>query len=184
MGQFSADGRVFATPALLTAPHGILTSFHLVQLDSTDALTLFFASDHLVAIASSHSVFPGRRHAHARTMIVSSRPGRGSFPSRLMPDYIRLKTDKNGWPIQPKGWVTTLVQHSDAWHTLLGPLDAVTAAIVDGKLMMPKPSFPMRGSWRSNHPSWEANTDAKRALAPKLAEWIAPGIVVVVPPWC
>ena len=43
-----------------------------------------------------------------------------------MPDYIRLKTDKDGWPIQPKGWVTTLVQHRDAWHTVLGPLDAVT----------------------------------------------------------
>ena len=184
MGQFSADGRVFATPALLTAPHGILTSFHLAQLDPTDALSLFFASDRLVAIASSHSVVPGRRHAHARTMIVSSRPGRGSFPSRLMPDYIRLKTDKDGWPIQIKGWVTTLVQHSDAWHTVLGPLDAVTAAIVDGKLQMPKPSFPMRGSWRSNHPSWETNDEAKRALGPKLAEWIAQGIVEVVPPGC
>jgi len=50
--------------------------------------------------------------------------------------------------------------------------------------MMPKPSFPMWGSWRSNHPSWERNEDAKRALGPKLAEWIAWGIVEVMPPGC
>ena len=62
-----------------------------------------------------------------------------------MPDYIRLKLDRNGWPIQPNGWVTTLVQHGAAWHTELGPLDAVTATIVGGKLMMPKPSFPNAG---------------------------------------
>ena len=49
---------------------------------------------------------------------------------------------------------------------------------------MPKPSFPTRGSWRSNHPSWEANAEAKQALGPKLAEWIAQGIVEVIPPWC
>ena len=70
-------------------------------------------------------------------MIVSSRPGHGTFPSRLMPDYIQLKTDKAGWPIQPKGLVSTSVQNRDTWHTVLGPLDVVTAAIVDGELQMP-----------------------------------------------
>jgi len=119
-------------------------------------------------------------------MIVSSRPDSGRFPSRLMPDYISLKRDLSDWPIQPKGWVPSLVQAWEAWHSLLGPLDAVTAVIVNGKLVMPKPSFPimMRGSWRSNHPSWETNAEAPQALGPKLAEWIAQGVVGVISPWC
>ena len=183
-GYFSPDGRAFATALLRASPQLPLSMFPLLDPNSAAALTLFFASNQLVAITSSHSVFPGPHHTRAQRMVISSRPERGSFPSRLMPDYIRLKLDRNGWPIQPNGWVTTLVQHGAAWHTELGPLDAVTATIVGGKLMMPKPSFPMQGSWRSNHPSWERNEEAKRALGPKLAEWIAQGIVEVVPPGC
>ena len=183
-GNFSADGRVFGTPAFHANPHRDLARFPLGLHDPTDELTLFFDNSQLVAIASSHTVFPGHRHVYARKMVVSSRPDRGNFPSRLMPEYIRLKRDAKGWPVQPRGWVTSLVEHSGAWHTELGPLDAITAVVVDGKLSMPKPSFPTRGSWRPNHPSWERNEEAKRALGPKLAEWIAQGIVEVVPPWC
>ena len=183
-GYFSADGRLFATAAFRADPHCSLLRFQLSLPDSSDSLTLFFSNSQVLAIACSHSVFPKPHHVHARRMVVSSRPDRGLFSSRLMPDYIRLKRDKHGWPIQPAGWVTSIVQARDAWHSLLGPLDAVTAAIVDGQLVMPKPSFPMHGSWRSNHPSWERNREAQQALGPKLAAWIAQGIVEVVPPWC
>jgi len=183
-GNFSGDGRVFATPAFHANPACDLHCYHLCKPGDSHALTLFFASGRLVVIACSHSVLPRQHITSPRLMVVSQRPGRGMFPSRFMPDYIRLKCDKNGWPIQPSRWVTSLVEARKEWHRLLGPLDAVTAAIVDGKLVMPKPKFPLHGSWRPNHPSWERNKDAKQALGPKLASWIAQGIVEVVPPWC
>jgi hypothetical protein len=70
------------------------------------------------------------------------------------------------------------------WHRRLGPLDAVAAQIAEGRLVMPKPRFPLRPSRRPNHASWERNEAAKIALGPKFATWIWQGIVEMVPHNC
>ncbi len=52
--HFSDDGRVFGTPAL-RPPSGQPTHYvHLTKPSDPDCLTLFFASESLVAVCSSH----------------------------------------------------------------------------------------------------------------------------------
>jgi hypothetical protein len=63
------------------------------------------------------------------------------------------------------------------WTKRLGSIDAITWSILEGKLVMPKSSFPAKPSWKPNHPSW--NLIAKTALGPTLATWITQGIVEV-----
>ena len=58
---------------------------------------------------------------------------------------------------------------STNWHRRLGPLDAVAASVVEGRMVMPKPRLPLRHSRRPNHASWERNEAAKIALDPKFA---------------
>jgi len=70
------------------------------------------------------------------------------------------------------------------WHRLLGPLDAVAASVVEGRMSMPKPRLPLRHSRRPNHASWERNEAAKIAFAPTVATWIWQGIVEMVPRGC
>ena len=183
-GFFSADRRVFATPALSASDPALLMCYSLCPPGEADQLSLFFRRGALVAVTCSHSLLPQPYLPSARHMIVSYRLGRGAFPTRFMPDYIRLKRDAAGRPIIQRRHVTSVVQARDEWHRILGPLDAVTASIVDGKLVMPKPRFPLRASWRKNHSSWEQNLPARRALGPKFAGWMAQGIVEVIPAGC
>ena len=183
-GFFSADGRVFACRALQTGDPDRLLCFSVHPADAAEQLSLFFRGPSLVAVACSHSLLPQSYIPSARHMVFSHRLGRGSFPTRFMPDFIRLKRDASGRPVFPKRFVTSLVAARHEWHRILGPLDAVTAAIVDGKLVMPKPKFPLRPSWRKNHASWENNHEARRALGPKFAAWMCQCIVEIVPPGC
>jgi hypothetical protein len=62
---------------------------------------------------------------------------------------------------------------AEQWHKRLrvDPLDTVTAAIVEGRLCMPKPRLPLRPSRKPNHASWERNEVVKIALGPKFATW-------------
>ena len=57
-----------------------------------------------------------------------------------------------------------------AWHTELGQLDAVTSAIVSGKLVMPKISSPSQQTVLRNHPSFDKDDKAKEALGPVIAK--------------
>jgi hypothetical protein len=60
-------------------------------------------------------------------------------------------------------------------------MDATAAAVVEGRLHMPKPRLTLRPSRRPNHASWERNEAAKVALAPKFAVWVWQGIVCPLP---
>ena len=61
----------------------------------------------------------------------------------------------------------------EAWATELGSLDAVTRYIMRGQLVMPRISAPSQQTVLRNHPSWENDEDAKRALGPVIAKWLA-----------
>ena len=58
-----------------------------------------------------------------------------------------------------------------------GTLDAVTATIVAGKLVMPKLALPSQQTFLRNHPSWEKDPDSNEALGPVIANWLATGVL-------
>lgn len=91
-----------------------------------------------------------------------------------LPDFIALPRDEAGRPIIPTSRVTALVEAREAWATELGSLDAVTRSITRGQLVMPRISAPSQQTVLRNHPSWENDEDAKRALGPVIAKWLAP----------
>ena len=91
--------------------------------------------------------------------------------------YIRLKK-------QPARDVMPVYMAKNEWQRRLGPLDAVAAAVVEGRMVMPEPRLPLRHSRRPNHASWEHNEAAKIALGPKFADWIVQGIVEMIPRNC
>ena len=97
-----------------------------------------------------------------------------------LPDWIALPRDEEGRPILPKSRVTALVEAGEAWAHELGSLDAVTATITRGKLVMPKVSSPSQQTYLRNHPSWERDEAAKRALGPVIAKWLASGVLEYV----
>ena len=66
------------------------------------------------------------------------------------------------------------------WESELGTLDAVTATIVAGKLVMPKVALPSQQTFLRNHPSWEKDPKAKEALGPVIAKWLATGVLEYV----
>ena len=83
-----------------------------------------------------------------------------------LPDFISLPRDEEGRPIIPTSRVTALVEAKEAWATELGTLDAVTRSITRGQLVMPRIAAPSQQTALRNHPSWEKDEDAKRALGP------------------
>jgi hypothetical protein len=76
--------------------------------------------------------------------------------------------------------VTALVEAREAWATQLGTLDGVSRAITRGQLVMPRLSAPTQRTALRNHPSWEHDEDAKRALGPVIAKWLATGVLEYV----
>jgi hypothetical protein len=170
LGHFSADGRIFATPALLdSAPDRCVP---LGAPDDPDTLTLFFAQSALVAIASAQSLLPRPAPTPSSGLVSSAR---GTvFASRFMPPYFKLTK-------LPKRDLMSVYISSAAWHRRLGPLDATAAAVVEGRLHMPKPRLTLRPSRRPNHASWERNAAAKIALGPKFDVCVWQGIVEMVP---
>ena len=97
-----------------------------------------------------------------------------------LPDFIALPRDEAGRPIIPTSRVTALVEAREAWATELGSLDAVTRSITRGQLVMPRISAPSQQTVLRNHPSWENDKDAKRALGPVIAKWLASGVLEYV----
>ena len=184
-GHLSEDGRVFATADYFHAPFTPLRPIHLCTADDPEALTLLFHGESIVAVASSAPLRPTSSIAcvgSARPMVLSSRGH--SFPTNFLPDFIRLKLGPTGVPIVPSRYVTSVVAAAHEWHARVGPLDAITAAVVGGRLIMSKPRFPLRHSRLRNHASWERNEAAKIALGPKFADWIVQGIVEMIPRNC
>ena len=61
-------------------------------------------------------------------------------------------------------------------------LDAVTATIIAGKLVMPKVTLPSFQTFLWNHPSWEKDTGkkAKEGLGLVIVKWLATGVLKYV----
>jgi hypothetical protein len=91
--------------------------------------------------------------------------------SGSLPDFIALPRDKEGRPIILQSQITVLVEARDAGESELGTLDAITRSITRGQLVMPRISAPSQQKAPHNHPSWESDEDAKRALGPVIAKW-------------
>jgi hypothetical protein len=174
-GRFSSDGRIFCTPSFYRDQDDGFPDSCLPLCDpsDSDALTLFFSGQVLVSVCSAHSVLP--RPCPAPSAGLRILPFGAA--SRFLPDYIRLKKRL------PRD-VMSVYKAAPEWHRLLGPLDAVAASIVEGRMCMPKPRLPLRHSRRPNHASWEPNEAAKIALGPKFATWIWQGMVEMVPRCC
>ncbi len=172
-GQFSADGRVFCVPST-SLSSGLPDSYlPLCEPGDPDALTLFFSGSSIAAICSSHSVLPRPSPAPSAGLLLLST----GAPTRFFLEYIRLQKT-------PARDVMSIFMSAGKWHARLGPLDAVTATVVEGRMTMPKPRLPLRHSRRPNHSSWERNEAAKIALGPKFATWIWQGVVEMVPVGC
>ncbi len=59
-------------------------------------------------------------------------------------------------------------------------MDAVTPSITRGQLVMPRISAPSQQKALRNHPAWENDKDAKRALGPVIAKWLASSVLEYV----
>jgi hypothetical protein len=97
-----------------------------------------------------------------------------------LPDFIALPRDEVGRPIIPQSRVTALVEARDAWASEFGTLDAVTRSITRGQLVMPRISAPSQQKALRNHPPSENDENAKRALGPVIAKWLASGVLEYV----
>ncbi len=78
--------------------------------------------------------------------------------------------------------ITALVEARDLWASELGTLDVVTRSITRGQLVMPRISAPSQQTALRNHPSWEKDEDATRALGPVIAKWLASRFASAL--WC
>ena len=106
----------------------------------------------------------------------------GTNPPSLLdlPSFIALPRDASGHPIIPKSRVTALVEAQEAWHHELGQLDSMSSTIVKGLLVMPKIAIPSQRKVLRNHPSWENDPAAQKALGPIIAKWLAQGVLEYV----
>ena len=98
-----------------------------------------------------------------RAVFGSAADVRGSVPAllvpkrtRWMPDYVRMELDEFGIPICPAVHVTSLVERRHVWVELI-KMDAVTRAIVMGKLCYPRTCWRITPSYLPNHKSWEVD---------------------------
>ena len=176
-GHFSHDDRCFY-PDNVALGHirdrcsllGKATTRVIKGSEGEPNLTLFLLGLDIAAIVSSGSLRPSRTtEAH-----------RASGGLESLPDFIALPRDPQGRPIIPESRVTALVEAREAWATELGELDAVSKAITQGRLVMPRVSAPSQQTYLRNHPSWESDDAAKAALGPVIAKWLASGVLEYV----
>ncbi len=87
-GFFSQDGRLFATSAVTTRSGTPDRCAILTYPNDPDALTLYFAPDGLVAVASTHSLLPLAQPTPTTDLVMSAR--RPPFATSFLPPYIKL----------------------------------------------------------------------------------------------
>ena len=148
------------------------SAFTLAPLAEGDpSLQLVLCGHFPVAVLSSESLTPRLDRPRERSR------------SRFLPAYIRLPRDEHGRLEFPSYRVTSLIERRDEWSRIIGNVDGVTWAILNGRLVYPRSSWMLRGSWLRNHPSFERD-DVKAVLGPKIATYLAQGALEWVPPWC
>ena len=135
----------------------------------------------VAAVEGWYDMRPRGHDARGRKVVATAR-NCAPFYSRFLPEYIRLPV-VDGWVVFPTNGVGTVVEAEEAWHRRLGSVDGTTAAIIAGRLVIPRDGWPTRGSVRDNHKSWEENAPAKAALGLKIANYFARGVMQWVPPW-
>ena len=176
-GHFSHDDKSFypANPTLGAVSDRVRGLHHarrfVVQgAEGEGDTTLFLVDGAIAAVTSTHRIRTG--------WLDDCRRSCGGLES--LPDFIALPRDEEGRPIIPETRVTALVEAREAWATQLGTLDGVTRAITRGQLVMPRVSAPSQRTALRNHPSWENDEAAKRALGPVIAKWLATGVLEYV----
>jgi hypothetical protein len=171
-GSFSHDDECFYPESAAIGPIadsiGLLSTARRLVVRGCEGegdTTIFLLAGAVAAIVSDKAL----RAAWAEG------PRRRRQGLEALPDFIALPWDEAGRPIIPQSRVTALVEARDAWASELGTLDAVTRSITRGQLVMPRISAPSQQKALRNHPSWESDENAKRALGPVIAKWLASG---------
>ena len=137
--------------------------FRAASEDDPEIL-LFFVGPVPICIEASIPLRPTSARTGARSR------------SNFLPEHIRPPLDSHGRPIWPKFRVTSLIENRDSWYKLLGNVDGVTSAIINGDLVYPRVTWLLRGSWLPNHPSFE-RPEVKLMLGLKPATYIMQGAV-------
>ena len=174
-GRYSTNTRQF----WCSCPNGVLTaqrltapwqhSFLPAATDQDPDISLFFVGLEPILIKSTLPLRP--KHA---------KPGRRAT-TNFLPPYIRLPTTAEGLPIWPKFRVTSIIEHRAEWYRLIGNIDGVTSAILEGRMVYPRTSWLLRGSWLPNHPSFE-RPEVKIKLGMKMATYIIQGALECLRP--
>ena len=183
VGVFSGDGRIFRPCGRELSAADLGSScreWMLGQEGEQDTYFVAIGPRGVLSVRGSYDMRPGRMDNNKRVMVIPT-DGRRPFPTRWLPEYIRLPRDVEGRIQYPKYGVATVVEAADRWEELMGPLDGTTKAIVQGRYVVPRTTQPTRRDWRPNHRSWEQDPKAKLALGGKLAEWMYRGILGAIP---
>jgi hypothetical protein len=176
-GSFSHDDKCFYPESASLDPIadriGLLSTAQRLLVSSCGEerdTTIFLLAGAVAAIASDMVL----RAAWA------DGPRRRKEGLDVLPNFIALPRDEEGRPVILQSRVTALVEARDAWASELSKLDAVTRSITRGQLVMPRISAPSQQKALHNHPLWENDEDAKRALGPVIAKWLASGVLEYV----
>jgi hypothetical protein len=162
-GSFSYDDMCFYPESAAIGPIADRTGIELLSTtrrlvvsgcEGEEDTTIFILAGAVAAIASNKALRAARADG----------PRRWKEGLEALPDFIALPRDDEVSPIIPQSLVTALVEARGAWASELGTLDAVTRSITRGQLVMPRISAPSQQKALRNHPSWENDEDAKRAL--------------------
>ena len=187
-GSFSDDGRCFYRGGRGGAARGARVPsteqgcWGVGVAEAGDCYRIWVGEYGVEAVAGDYDMRPAGQDFGGASMVIPKDPGRRPFPSRWLPEYVRLPLGADGRPKLPAHGVATVVEVADRWRKLVGPLDGTTEAIISGQYVVPRTGWPTRRSWRPNHKSWEGDPEAKAALGPKLAEYFYRGVLEWVSP--
>ena len=82
-------------------------------------------------MAGDYDMRPAGEDFGGATMVVPKDPARKLFPSRWLPEYVRLPLGTDGRPRLPAYGVATVVEAADKWRELMGPLEKVEDAQIE-----------------------------------------------------
>ena len=161
------DGRLLADVSL----HPWQSLYIGARTDDDPSIILLLQDNIIIAVLASESLRPSAARARERSS------------SRFLPSYIRLPKDEEGNLIFSTIRVTSLIENREAWSRIIGNVDGVTWAILSGRLVYPRVSWLLKGSWLRNHPSYES-PEVKDVLGLKTAVYLVQGALEWVAPWC
>ena len=133
----SADGRCFS-PCGQAEPEaraqGSIAGegcWVLGNSESGDCYRVRVGNRWVVSVAGDYDMRPAGEDFGGATMVVPKAPARKLFPSRWLPEYVRLPLGTDGRPKLPVYGVATVVEAADKWRELMGPLEKVEDAQIE-----------------------------------------------------